>query len=126
MEELKVKAVELLAQSEDVVLATINQNGYPRPCVVSVMKREGIKGIWFATNLNSVKTVNIQANPKTGVCITNKKDSVTLTGKTEVFTDQETKSAMLGRMANKSLAGRARRSQLLYFKIYCRRGSNLD
>ena len=92
MNELIQKTETLLNSCKEVVLATIDKNGYPRPCVVSVMKTNGLKEIYFATNLDSVKTTNIQANAKTGVCIWKEHDSTTITGTTEVITDQAVKS----------------------------------
>ena len=45
METLEKKAAEMLQKSEVVVLASINQEGYPRPVPMSMVKAEGISTV---------------------------------------------------------------------------------
>ena len=49
METLEKKAAEMLQKSEVVVLASINQEGYPRPVPMSMVKAEGISTVWMST-----------------------------------------------------------------------------
>ena len=45
MEELKRKAELLLEQCESVILASVDENGFPRPVPMSKVKAEGITTI---------------------------------------------------------------------------------
>jgi general stress protein 26 len=65
-----LKAAELLAKCEEITLASINENGYPRICVMSKTKSEGIRKVWVSTSLSSVKVKHFTANPKASVCFT--------------------------------------------------------
>lgn len=49
METLEKKAAEMLQKSEVVVLTSINQEGYPRPVPMSMVKAEGISTVWMST-----------------------------------------------------------------------------
>ena len=68
MEEFKRKAELLLEQCDSVVLASVDENGYPRPVPMSKVKNEGITTIWFSTGTYSEKTKHFEVNPKAGVC----------------------------------------------------------
>ena len=88
-EELLRKAVEVLARCEDVTIASIDADGYPRPVPVSIMKSVGCNEIWMSTGADSVKTIEFQANPKAGLCYSSNGDSVALRGMVEIVTDDE-------------------------------------
>lgn len=81
------KAEELLAKCEVVTLASINEEGYPRVCVMSKIKTEGIRTIWMATGTHSAKTAHFRQNPKAGICYFLGGDSVTLLGEVEIVQD---------------------------------------
>lgn len=80
MEKIKQEAIELLNNCEVLTLASINEQGYPRPIVISKIKTDGIDTIWFSTGTSSEKTKNFIENPKAGVAFFKEGDSVTLTG----------------------------------------------
>lgn len=73
-----------------VTLSTIDEDGFPRPVAVDVLKHEGIKEIWFTTTLSSRKAKNLKINSKAGLSFVREADSVTLTGIAEVITDKKT------------------------------------
>jgi len=76
MEGLKREAELLLEQCENVVLASVDEHGFPRPVPMSKVKAGGISTIWFATGTNSDKTEHFRENPKAGVCFQKESDSV--------------------------------------------------
>lgn len=88
---LKEKAAEILQRCEVVTLASVNEDGFPRPIPISKIKTESISTIWMATGTNSVKTKNFQSNPKAGLCFQENGNSVALTGEVEVVTDEKLK-----------------------------------
>lgn len=94
MEELRRKAELLIDSCESVVLASVDENGYPRPVPMSKVKSEGFTTIWFATGTDSEKTKHYRVNPKAGVTFQKEINSVALTGDIEIVTDMEIKKAL--------------------------------
>ena len=94
METLEKKAAEMLQKSEVVVLASINQEGYPRPVPMSMVKAEGISTVWMSTGNDSWETVDFRKNPKGGLCFYAQGDSVCMTGDVEVITDADAKQEL--------------------------------
>ena len=94
METLEKKAAEMLQKSEVVVLASINQEGYPRPVPMSMVKAEGISTVWMSTGNDSWKTIDFRNNPKGGLCFYAQGDSVCMTGDVEVITDADIKQEL--------------------------------
>ena len=92
--EIVTKAAEMLTKCKEITLASINENGYPRVCVLSKNKSEGLTKIWVATALSSVKTRNFMENPKASVCFYSGGDSATLVGKVSVIQDRAVKADM--------------------------------
>lgn len=90
---LKDKAAKLVESCGEVVLASISDAGYPRACVVSRIKSDGLRKIYFSTGTTSVKTGNFIDRPKASVCVHSGGDSVTLLGTVAVKTDSETKES---------------------------------
>ena len=94
MEELKRKAELLLEQCESVILASVDENRFPRPVPMSNVKADEISTIWFATGTYSDKTKHFLENPKAGVCFQKEINSVVLTGDIEIVTDEAEKKAL--------------------------------
>lgn len=94
METLEKKAAEMLQKSEVVVLTSINQEGYPRPVPMSMVKAEGISTVWMSTGNDSWKTADFRKNPKGGLCFYAQGDSVCMTGDVEVITDADAKQEL--------------------------------
>ena len=59
METLEKKAAEMLQKSEVVVLTSINQEGYPRPVPMSMVKAEGISTVWMSTGNDSIGRAHV-------------------------------------------------------------------
>ena len=92
--EILNKAADLLSGCAEITLASVNESGSPRICVLSKIKSDGIKKIWCATGFTGTKTRHFKENPKAGVCFWKGGDSVSLVGKITVKTDQQIREEM--------------------------------
>ncbi len=92
--EIVLKAAEMLVKNSEVTLASVNENGYPRVCVLSKIKSEGIRKFWVATGLSSVKVRHFLENSKAGACFYHCGNSVTLVGRVSVIQDRVVKAEM--------------------------------
>lgn len=93
-ERLLKKAEEVLARCEDVTIASVNAEGFPRPVPMAIMKTVGCNEVWMSTGADSVKTLEFQANPKAGLCYSSNGDSVALRGTAVVVTDDGMRKEM--------------------------------
>lgn len=73
----------------EITLASVNENGYPRICVLSKIKSEGVRKVYVATGTSSVKTMHFQENPRAGVCVWKDGNSITLVGKATMTRDRD-------------------------------------
>lgn len=80
-------AADMLAACETVSFATVNEDGYPRVCIVSPVKVEGYATVFFSTSASSEKVRQLMENPKSSVCYQLGGDSQTLVGTARVLTD---------------------------------------
>ena len=92
--EILRKATELMSDCNEITLASVNENGYPRICVLSKIKSEGIKKLYVATGMNGTKTRHFQANPKASACIWKGEDSITLVGAVKVTQERAVREEM--------------------------------
>jgi general stress protein 26 len=88
------KAADMLEKCGEITLASVSEEGYPRVCVVSKIKSEGIKKLWVATGLSSVKVRHFKQNNKASVCAYSNGNSATLVGKVSVIQDPTVKAEM--------------------------------
>ena len=96
IQEIEAKAARLLEKCDVVTLASVNENGYPRICVVNKLKANGFSEIYVETSKRSEiqgKAIHFQANPKASVCYHLGGDSVTLVGEVEIIRDLEIKKS---------------------------------
>lgn len=84
---LAEKAVDLLAQCENVTVASVDANGYPRPVQMSKIHTQGFSEVWMATSAASMKVNDFRQNDKAGLCYEHYGDGVSLRGVVEVITD---------------------------------------
>ena len=75
-------------------MASVNEEGYPRICVLSKIKNEGINSIWVSTGTNGTKTKHFRKNPKTSTCFRLGGDSVTLIGDVSIVDDMDVKAEL--------------------------------
>lgn len=84
---LMEKATHLLAQCENVTIASIDANGYPRPVQMSKIHAKSFNEVWMVTNVGSMKVNDFKANNKAGLCYDYYGDGVALRGTVEIITD---------------------------------------
>lgn len=90
---IKEKAAQLVATAEIITVASIDENGYPRPVTLVKLKDKN-GGIYVATGTSSAKTAHFRANPKAGVSIVEGENSVVYTGEMEIVTDEALKRVL--------------------------------
>lgn len=92
--DIITKASALVDKCGEVVLASVSEDGHPRPCVVSRIKSNGIRKIWVSTGMNGTKTSHFLNSSKAGACCFKDGNSVTMTGNVTVRTDAAIKAEM--------------------------------
>lgn len=90
---IEEKAVQIVAAAEVVTVASIDENGYPRPVVMVKLKDKNGE-IYFSTGTSSAKTAHFKANSKAGISIVEGENSVVYTGEMEIVTDQRVKESL--------------------------------
>ena len=91
--DIEEKAARLLNSVQTVTLTSINENGYPRTCLMTKCRNNGFSDIYFITSKRSKlngKATHFEHNPKASVCCFSGGDSVTLIGHVSFITDRET------------------------------------
>ena len=91
---LAEKAAALLAQCENVTVASVDADGYPRPVQMSKIGAKGFSEVWMATSAGSVKVSDFRQNNKAGLCYEHYGDGVALRGTVDVVTDDAVRKAM--------------------------------
>ena len=84
------KASWILDRYGYVTLSTVDEEGFPRPVAIDVISHDGIREIWMTTYRSSAKARHISLDSKAGLSFVREADSVSLTGKAEVVTDENT------------------------------------
>nr|WP_288317734.1 pyridoxamine 5'-phosphate oxidase family protein [Xylanibacter caecicola] len=84
----------LLTQCNEVTLASINADGFPRPIPMAKGHTVGCNEVWMATGADSVKVADFKTNPKAGLCYSYNGDSVALRGTVEIVTDDSIRKEM--------------------------------
>lgn len=88
------EAHKLLERCDEMEIASVDLQGYPRVCVVSKLKSKGIDVIYFATGASGTKANHFNQNPKASVCFHDRNDSVTLVGEVAIVKDVEEKKSV--------------------------------
>lgn len=88
------KATALLAQCKEVTIASVDEDGCPRPVPMSKIHTVGCNEVWMATGAESVKVHDFRKNPKAGLCYALYGDSVALRGEVEIVTDDAVRKSM--------------------------------
>lgn len=94
IKEIELKATELLQKCSTITLTSINEEGYPRTCIVSKLGSKSFSNIYIETSKRSDKNGKVshfENNPKASICYSLDGDSVTLIGNIEIVTDIEEK-----------------------------------
>ena len=114
---LTEKATHLLSQCENVTVASIDANGYPRPVQMSKISAKGFHDIWMATSADSVKVNDFKANNKAGLCYDHYGDGVSLRGTIEIVTDDSIRKDMWGKTGLFIISPADRMTLITYFCI---------
>jgi general stress protein 26 len=93
-QDLREKVRKMLSESATINVASISEDGFPRPCVVSRLGIADLNSIYFSTNPESNKARHFRANTKAGVCIKVEYDSVTFLGTMAVIEDLDLKERL--------------------------------
>ena len=91
---IQAKEEMLHSQCENVTVASIDTNGYPRPVQMSKIGAKGFHEVWMATSADSVKVNDFKANDKAGLCYDHYGDGVALRGTVEIVTDDAIRKEM--------------------------------
>lgn len=95
MENIREKAARMVAAAQVITLASIDENGYPRPVAMVKLKDED-GAIYVSTAAGSAKTSHFRANPKAGVSVVEGGDSIVYTGEVEIVEDEAVKRSLWG------------------------------
>lgn len=93
--DIKEKAAQMVAMAQIITVASVDENGYPRP-VAMVKLKDDNGAIYVSTGTSSAKTAHFKANPKAGVSIVKGGDSIVYTGEMEIVTDEAVKRSLWG------------------------------
>lgn len=93
--DIEEKAAQMVASAQVITVASIDENGYPRPVAMVKIKDED-GAIYVSTGTSSAKTAHFRANPKAGVSIVKGGDSIVYTGEMEIVTDETIKRSLWG------------------------------
>ncbi len=91
--QIEAEASSLVDSVSIATLTSVNENGYPRTCVMSKYKNAGFSDIYFVSSKRSGlngKVTHFENNPKASVCCFRDSDSVTLIGNVTFVTDRKT------------------------------------
>lgn len=92
IKEIENKATKLLDSVNVATLTSINENGYPRTCLLRKVKNEGFMDIYFISSKRSKlngKVTHFENNSKASVCYFSNSDTVTLIGNIEFIGDRK-------------------------------------
>lgn len=93
MKSIEEKAAQMVAEAQIITVASIDENGYPRPVAMVKLKDEN-GAIYVSTGTSSAKTAHFKANPKAGVSIVKGSDSIVYTGEMEIVADETVKRSL--------------------------------
>ncbi|TGY69263.1 general stress protein [Phocaeicola sartorii] len=86
---LERRMAQVLERCEDLVLASVDGDGFPRPVPMCKIHSAGINEIWVSTGADSVKFAQFMNNPKAGLCYFEKGRSMVMTGLVKIVTDDK-------------------------------------
>lgn len=88
-QSLEQRIAQMLERCEDLILASIDGEGFPRPVPMCKVHSAGINEIWVSTGADSVKVAQFRKNPKAGLCYFEKGRSMVMTGLVKIVTDDK-------------------------------------
>lgn len=96
IDQSRKNALELVEKSKTAILATVDENGYPNMRAMLNLEWDGLKTIWFSTNVSSVKIKQVSDNKKAGAYFFDEKafKGLRLIGDIEIIKDAEVKKKL--------------------------------
>lgn len=92
---IEEKAAQMVTTAQIITVASIDENGYPRPvAMVKIKDEDGV--IYVSTGTSSAKTAHFRTNPKASISIVRGGDSIIYTGEMEIVADEATKLSLWG------------------------------
>jgi pyridoxamine 5'-phosphate oxidase len=84
---------KLIEDSTNVIVSSVDEDGFPNVKKMYTIKNEGIKTFWFSTNVSAIRTQQWLKNPKSSIYFYNDAEvrGLMLIGEMQVCTDNETK-----------------------------------
>lgn len=95
MNTITEKVAQMVATAQVITVASIDENGYPRPVAMVKIKDEDGE-IYVSTGASSAKVAHFRTNPKAGVSIVRGGDSIVYTGEMEIVEDGSVKRSLWG------------------------------
>jgi general stress protein 26 len=92
-ELIRHKIFNLIENSRDVIVCSIDENGFPNAKAMFKISDESINTFWFSTNTSSIRTQQWLKQPKACIYFVDAKDvhGLMFTGNMQVCMDNETK-----------------------------------
>lgn len=88
--EAKKLGLELIKNSQTVILSSIGPGGYPNTKAMLAMDNDGLKTVWFTTNTSSKRVAQFKKDPRACVYYFNPAEfkGLMLVGDIEVLQDK--------------------------------------
>ncbi|MCL2568336.1 MAG: pyridoxamine 5'-phosphate oxidase family protein [Oscillospiraceae bacterium] len=86
------KANQIIQLQANASFGVIDENGYPSVSAISLCNPETIATLYFTTTLDSNKAKRLTANSKASINAFTDANNITLVGKAEILTDQDSKN----------------------------------
>lgn len=92
-EEAVRKSLELIDTSEIAMVGSNGENGYPNIKAMFKIENDGLRRIWFSTNVSSTRVSQFKRNPKACVYFVDplERKGVMLVGEMAIHQDVESK-----------------------------------
>lgn len=86
----------LIENSRDAIVCSIDKKGFPNAKSMFRRKNEGLKTFWFSTNVSAIRTSQWIECSKACIYFVDPDDfhGLMLTGQMQIYTDHETKQAI--------------------------------
>lgn len=89
LDNIEKKCDDLLEKCPLVTLASVSEEGYPRPCILVKVHADGFRKIYVATGSSSRKTAQFRSNPKAGLSFGTGSNGASLTGTVRILDDPQ-------------------------------------
>jgi general stress protein 26 len=86
----------LVEETKNIVVCSVDENGYPNAKAMFKIEHDGMKNFWFSTNTSAMRTGQFMQNPKASIyfCGQSKINGLMLIGEMEVCRDRENRERL--------------------------------